>query len=201
MARTLPQLDRTRNSRVGRSSVRWPVRVRVPAARTSRPCPCARRARATKVRYHPALLDRVDITTVNAVAHQIVQEQHGTVPVLVPDADADARKRWQHIVRHLDLPWSEHFQALEYRHVVLAQGVGSTEEYLRASRAGRGTSLQAGQREQVWRAIEEYVRRLGAEGKWTHLQLCADAAELLKTTGPRYDHVVVNEAQDLHPAQ
>jgi superfamily I DNA/RNA helicase len=148
----------------------------------------------------PALLERVDITTVNAVAHQIVAE-HGTVPVLVPDADADARQRWQRIVRRLDLPWNEHFLALEYRHVVLAQGIGSIEEYLRASRAGRGTPLQAAQREQVWRAIEEFTRRLNAEGKRMYLQLCSDAADLLKTAGPRYDHVVVDEAQDLHPAQ
>lgn len=148
----------------------------------------------------PALLDRVDVTTVNAVAHQVVQE-HGTVPVLVPDADANARQRWQRIVRRLDLPWNEHFLALEYRHVVLAQGIRSIEEYLRASRAGRGVSLQAPQREQVWRAIDEFVRQLDAEGKRTHLQLCADAAELLKTAGPRYDHVIVDEAQDLHPAQ
>ncbi|GAA0366028.1 DEAD/DEAH box helicase [Actinoallomurus spadix] len=148
----------------------------------------------------PALLGRVDITTVNAVAHQVVAE-HGTVPFLVPDADADARQRWQRIVRRLDLPWNEHFLALEYRHVVLAQGIGSIEEYLRASRAGRGASLQAAQREQVWRAIEEFTHRLGAEGKRTYLQLCADAADLLKTAGPRYDHVVVDEAQDLHPAQ
>ncbi|GLY82286.1 UvrD-helicase domain-containing protein [Actinoallomurus iriomotensis] len=148
----------------------------------------------------PLLLERVDVTTVNAVARQIVDE-HGTVPALVSDDDADTRRRWQRIARRLDLPWTEQFLALEFRHVILGQGIGSIEKYLTASRAGRGASLQAPQREHVWRAVEEFVRQLDAEGKRTYLQLCADAAELLKTAGPRYDHVVVDEAQDLHPAQ
>jgi superfamily I DNA/RNA helicase len=49
--------------------------------------------------------------------------------------------------------------------------------------------------------LDEFVRQLASEGKRTHLQLCADAAELLKSARPRYRHVVVDEAQDLHPAQ
>ncbi|MEV0402981.1 DEAD/DEAH box helicase [Actinoallomurus sp. NPDC050550] len=148
----------------------------------------------------PALLERVDITTVNAVARKVVDE-HGTVPILVSDGDADTRRRWQRIVRRLDLPWNEQFLALEFRHVVLAQNIRSVEEYAMASRVGRGASLRASQRVDVWRAIDEFVRQLDAEGKRTYLQLCSDAADLLKTARPRYDHVVVDEAQDLHPAQ
>ncbi|MDX6427853.1 MAG: hypothetical protein QOE54_219, partial [Streptosporangiaceae bacterium] len=66
----------------------------------------------------PELLARVDVMTVNAVARQIVQD-HGPVPQLVSDGDADTRKRWQRIVRRLDLAWTEQFLALEFRHVVL----------------------------------------------------------------------------------
>ncbi|WP_040922341.1 3'-5' exonuclease [Saccharomonospora xinjiangensis] len=45
---------------------------------------------------------------------------------------------------------------------------------------------------------------LRSAGKTTHLQVCAHAAELLAGAdfGPhRYQHVVIDEAQDLHPAQ
>ncbi|WP_322983213.1 UvrD-helicase domain-containing protein [Streptomyces sp. S584] len=38
----------------------------------------------------------------------------------------------------------------------------------------------------------------------TWLQVCAEATRLLRDkpgAGPSYDHVVVDEAQDLHPAQ
>jgi superfamily I DNA/RNA helicase len=35
----------------------------------------------------------------------------------------------------------------------------------------------------------------------THLGICARAADLLAASSPTHDHVVVDEAQDLHPAQ
>ncbi|MFI0445118.1 UvrD-helicase domain-containing protein [Actinomadura sp. 6N118] len=148
----------------------------------------------------PDLLKRVDVTTVNAFARQVVAD-HGPVPTLVSDGDYNTRRRWQKIARKFGLTWNEQFLALEFRHVVLAQGISSLEDYLRAPRDGRGTALRSGQRTQMWRAIAEFESELQAAGKRTYLQLCGDAAELLATDGPRYRHVVVDEAQDLHPAQ
>ncbi|WBB98255.1 MULTISPECIES: UvrD-helicase domain-containing protein [unclassified Solwaraspora] len=57
--------------------------------------------------------------------------------------------------------------------------------------------------------MEALRAELAAAGATTHLQLCADAARLLADgdTGAaedaslRFDHVVVDEAQDLHPAE
>ncbi|TQM72136.1 UvrD-like helicase family protein [Actinomadura hallensis] len=145
-------------------------------------------------------LDRVEVTTVNALARRVVAD-HGPVPNLVSENDYRTRKRWRKIAERLDLPWNEHFLDLEYRHVVLAQGIRSEEEYLSASRAGRGAALRTPQRAEAWRAIAEFERQLEADGQCTHLQLCIRAAELLATEGPRYRHIVVDEAQDLHPAQ
>ncbi|XRQ09269.1 UvrD-helicase domain-containing protein [Actinomadura welshii] len=148
----------------------------------------------------PEGLDRVDVTTVNALARRVVGD-HGPVPKLVSDNDYHTRKRWQKIAKRLDLPWNEHFLDLEFRHIVLAQGIGSEQEYLSASRAGRGAALRAPQRAEVWRAVSEFERQLEADGQCTYLQLCVMAAELLDAEGPRYRHIVVDEAQDLHPAQ
>jgi superfamily I DNA/RNA helicase len=148
----------------------------------------------------PALRERVDVMTVNALARKVVHE-HRTVPRLVSDNDSDARRRWQRIIKKQGLSFTEHFLTLEYRHVVLAQGITTREAYLKTSRAGRGTSLRAAQREEVWSAISAFTEQLADEGRLTHLQLCADAAELLAEGKTLYDHIVVDEAQDLHPAQ
>jgi superfamily I DNA/RNA helicase len=56
----------------------------------------------------------------------------------------------------------------------------------------------------AWAAIEAFLAELNSAGKTTHLQICADAAKLLTSTDTHehhFDHVVVDEAQDLHPAQ
>ncbi|WP_318272401.1 UvrD-helicase domain-containing protein [Microbispora triticiradicis] len=147
-------------------------------------------------------LARMNVTTVNAFAHRVVRELADRVPAII--GDADERHIWRRICRRLDLPWTEQFLAQEFRHVVLAQRVSDREEYLRANRHGRGSALGPRQRERVWQAIEAFAVELRAAGTSTHLQVCAQAIRLLDgadLSAHGYNHVVVDEAQDLHPAQ
>lgn len=145
-------------------------------------------------------LARVHITTVDAFANRVVRDHTGRSPT--PITDTDERVIWRRVCRQRNLPWTEQFLAQEFRHVVLAQDVGNKDEYLTVERRGRGTPLRLVRREQVWAAIEAFVAELRAVGKMTHLQICAEAAELLKKhDGHHFEHVVVDEAQDLHPAQ
>lgn len=149
-----------------------------------------------------ALPRRVEVTTVNALAFKAVRQLKGTPADLI--GDADERVRWERLRRKLDLPWTEAFLSQEYRHVVLAQDLDDEEAYLACTRRGRGSRLDTAHRRHVWAAIREFRDGLAAEHRQTHLQLCAHAARLLAEhpgRGPRFDHVVVDEAQDLHPAQ
>ncbi|MEU5943757.1 UvrD-helicase domain-containing protein [Micromonospora sp. NPDC047548] len=147
-------------------------------------------------------LARVEVTTVNALANRTVRTLAGRVAS--PIGDADERQVWRRVCRRLTLHWTEQFLAQEFRHVVLAQDVRSRAEYRAANRRGRGSALGARQRDQVWDAVEMFSAELSAAGTMTHLQVCARAAQLLDgadLTVHRFDHVVVDEAQDLHPAQ
>jgi hypothetical protein len=147
----------------------------------------------------PALLGRVEVTTVNAYAHQVVTRLDGKAPS--PVGDRDERQLWQRVAKKLGLPWAEQFLAQEYRHVVLAQNLRNLDAYRAASRRGRGSALSPARREQLWPAVELFESLLRDQGRTTHLKVCARAAELLTESSPAYDHVVVDEAQDLHPAQ
>lgn len=147
-------------------------------------------------------LARVHVTTVNAFAHRVVRDLSGRVPS--PIGDADERQIWRRVRHRLGLPWTEQFLAQEFRHVILAQRTGNGQEYLRVERRGRGSALGPRQREQVWQAMEAFSAELRAAGVTTHLQVCAQATLLLggaDLTVHGYDHIVVDEAQDLHPAQ
>jgi superfamily I DNA/RNA helicase len=147
-------------------------------------------------------LSRVDVTTVNAFAHRSVRTLAGRTPTVI--GDVDERQIWRRVCRQLELPWTEQFLAQEFRHVVLAHQVHSADEYRAVSRRGRGTALGPRQRDQVWQAVQAFSAELRKSGKATHLQVCARAAELLASADRSvhgFDHVVVDEAQDLHPAQ
>ncbi|WP_214105075.1 UvrD-helicase domain-containing protein [Acrocarpospora catenulata] len=148
------------------------------------------------------LLARVEVTTVDAFAHRTVRDLAGRVPAVM--GDADERQIWRRVRRLLALPWTEQFLAQEFRHVVLAQRTRDLEAYQQVNRRGRGTPLGPRQRERVWQAMETFTAELQKAGATTHLQVCARAAELLAGADLAihgFDHVVVDEAQDLHPAQ
>ncbi|MEU6885367.1 UvrD-helicase domain-containing protein [Streptomyces viridosporus] len=145
------------------------------------------------------LLGRVDVTTVNAYAHGIVTRLDGRAPS--PVGDREERQLWQRVAKKLGLPWTEQFLAQEYRHVVLAQDLRTLDDYRAASRRGRGTALSPSRREQLWPAVELFESMLRDRKETTYLKVCARAAELLAASAPTHDHVVVDEAQDLHPAQ
>ena len=147
-------------------------------------------------------LARVETGTVNALARAVIVERYGRAPEILKDHQE--RGRWRAVAEKLGTPWTGDLLMQEYRHVVLAQDVRTLEQYRAAERRGRGRPMTAGQREQLWDAVDIFERQLDAEGASTHLRVCAEAARLLAGTpelGKRYRHVVVDEAQDLHPAQ
>ncbi|MEU5520871.1 UvrD-helicase domain-containing protein [Streptomyces sp. NPDC047860] len=145
------------------------------------------------------LLSRVDVTTVDAFANGVVRARSAAAPK--PVGDRDQRQLWEKVVKQLDLPFTARFLAQEYRHVVLGQDLRDLDAYLGASRRGRGTGLGPARRREVWSGVERFERLLRDRGETTHLGICARAADLLAEGSAPYAHVVVDEAQDLHPAQ
>ncbi|MCP9956413.1 UvrD-helicase domain-containing protein [Streptomyces sudanensis] len=145
------------------------------------------------------LLERVDVTTVDALAARVIREARGSSPK--PLSAAAEKSAWTRAGAREELPWSEQFLSQEFRNVVLAQGLRTPEEYLRCVRRGRGTQVGRVQRARLWRVMERFATDLASRGAATYTQVCDQAARVLAGSAPRYRHVVVDEAQDLHPAQ
>lgn len=145
------------------------------------------------------LLDRVDVTTVDSLAARVIREARGTAPK--PLSPAAEKSAWTRAIGREELPWTERFLSQEFRNVVLAQGLRTPEEYLRCVRRGRGTQIGRVQRARLWRVMERFMSDVASRDSATYTQLCDQAARILAESGPRYRHVVVDEAQDLHPAQ
>ncbi|MFE6101788.1 UvrD-helicase domain-containing protein [Streptomyces laurentii] len=141
------------------------------------------------------LRDRVDIMTVDAFAGRVLSTSRR--PLRADEETA----RWQQAARAVGVSANPQFLAQEYKHVVLAQDLRTYEQYEAAERKGRGSALPVAARPPVWSVVEEFTARLSADGLRTYLGTCVEATDLLEKTGPRYRHVVVDEAQDLHPAQ
>jgi superfamily I DNA/RNA helicase/mRNA-degrading endonuclease RelE of RelBE toxin-antitoxin system len=150
------------------------------------------------------ILERVEIVNIDSLASKVVTE-----------AEPGARRHWIDDTRAVDLwhdvlfelgdeRWDARFLQDEWSQVILGQALTSREEYFRARRAGRGRTLNRGQRAAVWQLVEQFTKRLTERNLWTFRQVAARAAliemEQAPAKGHRYRHVVVDEGQDLSPA-
>ena len=140
---------------------------------------------------------QIEVITTEQFASRVVNDRRGLQPVVLPPRDlvtlADAV--------HPD--YAGEFLVDEWEQVLLAQDITTLEAYLTSARAGRSQRLPRSERPAVWAAIEALRSQLSGLGRWSFLQVADDAARILRLEdGPAaYQHVIVDEAQDLHPAQ
>ncbi|MGW3314390.1 UvrD-helicase domain-containing protein [Streptomyces fungicidicus] len=145
---------------------------------------------------------KITVINVDALAYDMVRSKEGGGPVKLVTDQKEIKARWGRIARRLKVNFADVFLDQEWRHVVLAQDLRTPEAYLKATRHGRGTALPPTRRLQVWRAVEAFEQQLRQAGERTFLQICAEAAQILAgQANPQFRHVIVDEAQDLHPAQ
>ena len=90
----------------------------------------------------------------------------------------------------------------EWEQVILARQITNYASYATSPRPGRGGRLSRPARKILWSALETLLSELHRRGQATYLQLAEAAADLLSSQQVRpYAHVIVDEAQDLHPSQ
>ena len=149
---------------------------------------------------------RVDVLGVDQFAHKVLSGA-GRRPTAIL-GDREELALWQEALQVIAAARNPRITAAflkdEYRYVMLAQGVQAESDYLAVPRRGRGVRLDRAQRRQVWQAVEEFSSLRRQNGRTTYAQIAADAADVMTgdkaPPGCRYDHVVVDEGQDLHPA-
>ncbi|TDQ46586.1 UvrD-helicase domain-containing protein [Actinorugispora endophytica] len=147
----------------------------------------------------PGVRARIDVVTVDRLARGVVHEHTGILPeTLGKEAIGE---RWRTAARTDGLPYSGRFLLGEWEQVLLAQDITDLSDYIRCERSGRMLHLAPEHRTHVWEAVHRYTAAMRTAGEWSYPQVAQEAARLLRTAGPRYRHIVVDEAQDLHPAQ
>jgi superfamily I DNA/RNA helicase len=143
---------------------------------------------------------QVEILNVDRLAVQIVQKARGARPVVIYGKELDGV--WAAEAARAGVAFTASFLVREWEQVILAQDLRTEQDYLTCSRAGQGTPLGKAQRRQVWQLAQRVETELAATGRSTFVLLANEAARYLRETGlAPYRHVIVDEAQDLHPAQ
>jgi len=169
--------------------------------------------------------------TLAAAAHGLIQELIGPIPKNLEVVNIDAwlvrflRQRGQgvnllsnaeqrdiflNVLRRVQrgqrsyvhqFPWT--FFRDEIGRVIKGNGLAREEDYLAIPRYGRKTALKRKARSATWEVYQQYQRALIEKGRmdWQDVSLRA-YRELFKNPLPDpYDHVIIDEAQDLTAVQ
>ncbi|WP_284981232.1 3'-5' exonuclease [Arthrobacter sp. efr-133-TYG-118] len=128
-------------------------------------------------------------------------------PGKILDAD-HARQQWESVLGDVDHDLETElanptFLQQEYETVVLPNFISDKDDYLKVPRAGRGTALNRAKRIAVWKIIEGYRYYNRIEMHATFVEMAHLAALVLRKRGENgtarlADHVLIDEAQDLH---
>ena len=148
----------------------------------------------------PRLADRIDVSSLDAVAERLYRSGGGSGKVI--DRSAFLKILLDSSAEEPAHRFSHSFLAAEWDHVVDAWCLTTWEAYRDVVRLGRRTRLHEERRRQLWAIFERVLGGLQHRGLMTPSMLFTTLAQILiERRNQPYDFAVIDEAQDLGVSQ
>ncbi|PJF42140.1 MAG: hypothetical protein CUN50_05270 [Candidatus Thermofonsia Clade 1 bacterium] len=157
--------------------------------------------------------DGLEVSTVDSWLRKLVEQRQGKAPSFFRNEEAIKqairqaisavqRAEPQAFARYLgEYSAAENFLIDEILHVILPSGVTTLEEYLNWRRYGRGTALHQPARRLIWKIYEAYQQARNEQLHWDDLARLAAQMLRARPLQPSYDHIIIDEVQDLSAAR
>jgi len=148
----------------------------------------------------PRLGERIEVAALDAVGIRLYEASFGKVR-LASAGDVRARLA-QHAAKLSGSRFGEAFLFGEWLQIVDAWQLETWEDYRDVKRLGRKTRLSDAQRQSLWSVFDAVRQELQAEGLVSMAGVFTRlAGEVAKRKHPPFEHVVLDEAQDVSVAQ
>jgi hypothetical protein len=147
------------------------------------------------------VVPRITTASFQGIAEQMFQLEHGVRPRIA--SDAVIRERLRAAAAAVGLKgFSERFLLSEWTNVIDAWGLTSLDAYSTVQRMGRKSRLGPNQRASLWPVFQSVRDALSAERYTTWANVFTGLADALaQRSSKSFDHIVIDEAQDLAPAE
>ena len=144
------------------------------------------------------ILQRIEVINLDAWVSRFLKKNGYESSIAFDD---DTRDCWSNAMNLADsgLGLDEGFYKDEWRDIIQAQGLFTVEEYIKASRLGRGRKLSRIDKLKIWPVFEEYRSELRKHNYKEMTDAIRDARQLLERQGDAqpYSAVIVDESQDM----
>lgn len=144
------------------------------------------------------VLKRIEVINLDAWVSKFLKKTGYEFSIAFDD---ETRECWSNAMNlaPADLGLEDKFYRDEWRDVVQAQGIFSCDDYLKASRIGRGKKLSRPDKLKIWPVFEEYRSELRRNNYKEMTDAIRDARLLLGNQGDSltYSSIIVDESQDM----
>lgn len=148
----------------------------------------------------PTILDRIDLLAIDAVAERLYRVNHGKLPSIIHKADLDRLILGQASTLDKSLKLAPAFVKAEWYEIVDAFSIQDLDAYKQHKRLGRKVALKPAQYEALWQVFSSIRTSLASAAQLTTPQLYYKTAAALNATSHLiYDHIIIDESQDLAP--
>jgi len=143
-------------------------------------------------------MKKIDVINLDAWVIQFLKKHGYSYTLIFQD---NTGGYWQNALNMApaDMDIDESFYPQEWSQVIQAQGITTSDEYLKASRVGRQRKLTRPMKQKIWSVFEEYRAQLNAKGLKEMTDAVRDARIILQNKGDvlPYQAIIVDEAQDM----
>jgi len=152
------------------------------------------------VSNQPKLAERIDVFSMDAIGERLYEKQFGKVRLVSREELAGLLR--DAVAAVAGIKFSPAFLMTEWEEVVDAWQIDSWEAYRDVRRLGRKTRLPESQRRELWQVFEAVRTGLQESSKLTKAAMFERlAASVSERSHPPYEHVVIDEAQDISVPQ
>lgn len=148
----------------------------------------------------PDVLQRIEVVNLDAWVSKFLRKNGYEYTIAFEE---DTRDCWSNAMNLApsELGLDEGFYRDEWRDVIQAQAIFSCDDYLKASRIGRGRKLSRPDKFKIWPVFEEYRSELRRSNYKELTDATRDARLLLEQQGDvlPYRSIIVDEGQDMGP--
>ncbi|MBM3273066.1 DNA helicase [Candidatus Kaiserbacteria bacterium] len=148
----------------------------------------------------PRLAERLEVRAMNAVGLRLYEKQFGPPQLL----GREQLQKWMKAesAKLAGLKFSAGFVLSEWDDLVDTWQLHTWEQYRDVKRLGRKTRLSETQRQMLWQVFEGVLGQMQATRTVTMAKVFSMLAdEMSSRAAPVFDHVVVDEAQDISVSQ
>jgi superfamily I DNA/RNA helicase len=142
---------------------------------------------------------KVFVSHLDYLAHKAISRNAGKTLELTTEYTIKSILSELHKKYNLADQFTPEFVFSEYMNVIGPWGLTTFDKYKNFQRLGRQTPLQAKQREVLSALYDEFESVCYEKGLMTYFQLYQKAVEAQLGRGPIFDHIILDETQDLGP--